>query len=308
MLLRLLFSCSLLCVCSTACSLPPDVDVVVYADEAGGVGKYSHRWTRAFFSWLAAANQGFTVAYVTAQDMNTFYGSDACVLADEASYPDLRLYVQPGGAADNQSSALGPGGRDNILDFVASERGHFMGTCAGQYYAAGTYWWAEHGEALPGKFFPNAWQPHWLPTVEGPIQAIADYPDFAPTLLSNGLTQIYWGGPARGQLATTTANPNGGRVLSTFADPAVPVGIPATWTYSGTYVRALLHSPHPEAQAGVGIACQPPLPPGCITEEQQLANWRNLAADINALVGWDLTIPKSLRMPSLTSVVVAPSS
>ena len=289
---------SLLLTCATlglslGCSIPADADVVVYADEAGGVGPFSHRWTRAFVAWLEAANVGFKVSYATAQDRNSFYDG-ACVLSDEAAFPDLRLYVQPGGSADNQSQALGPGGRDNILNFAAAERGHYVGTCAGQYYAAGSYWWAEHGEALPGQFFPSAWQAHWLPTVEGPIQAIADYPDYAPTRLSNGLTQVYWGGPARGLLATTAANPNGGRVLSTFADAAVPPGIPATWTYHGAYVKALLNSPHPEAQAGVGLACQPPLPPGCITADEQLANWRDLAANINALVGWALVIPTAL--------------
>jgi hypothetical protein len=277
----------------SACRLSPDSNVVVYVGQ--GVGPFSNAWTRAFFSWLAAANAGLVVSYAEADDLNSFYDGTACVLADGAAFPPLRLYVQPGGAADNQSAALGPAGRDNLLDFAATARGHYMGTCAGQYFAAGTYWWAEQNESLPGRFFANAWQPHWLPTVEGPLKAIANYPDYAPTRLSNGLTQVYWGGPVRGAMATTATNPDGGEVLSTFADAAVPAGIAATWRYTGAYVRALLNSPHPEAQAGVGLSCAPPLPPGCITEAQQLANWRDLAANINALVaGWAWVIPTSL--------------
>lgn len=276
-----------------ACRLSSQADVVVYVGE--GVGPFSQAWTRAFFSWLSAANPGLVVSYAEADDLNSFIDGSACVLADGQAFPDLRLWVQPGGAADNQSAALGPAGRDNLLNFAATDRGHYMGTCAGQYFAAGSYWWAEQDEPLPGRFFANAWQAHWIPTVEGPLKAIANYPDYAPTLLSNGLTQIYWGGPARGALATAAANPNGGTVLSNFTDPALPAGVAATWTYTGAFVRALLNSPHPEAQAGVGLSCAPPLPPGCITEAQQLANWRDLAANINALVeGWAWVIPTSL--------------
>ena len=271
------------------CRLRADASVVVYADESGGVGPFSHAWTRAFFAWWAApaANAGLVADFALAADLNPAYPG-ACTLA---ALPALRLYVQPGGAAANQSAALGPGGRDNLLDFAAGG-GAYMGTCAGAYYAAGSYWWAEAGEAP--RFYPNAWQPHWTPTVEGPIKQIAEYPAYAPTALSSGLTQVYWGGPALGLAATTATIPDGGTVLATFDHAAVPAGIPATWVYRGQYVRALLNSPHPEAQAGVGLACAPPLPAGCITPAQQLANWRDLAANINDLVGWSWEIPTEL--------------
>jgi hypothetical protein len=47
------------------------------------------------------------------------------------------LWVQPGGSSDNQTLALGPGGRDNILNFAAKNGRSVYATCAGYYYSAG---------------------------------------------------------------------------------------------------------------------------------------------------------------------------
>ena len=136
--------------------------------------------------------------------------------------------------------------------------------------------------------------PHWWPTVEGPIKAIATYPDYAPTTLDNGLTMVYYGGPALGLNTTTSTVPNGATVLAAYDAPGVPRGVPAVVNYQGRYVKALFNSPHPEAQAGVGLSCAAPLPPGCITDAQQLANWQFLAGNINALLGTDWVIPATL--------------
>ena len=277
----------------SACSIARDANIAVFADRDAGVGEFSSRWTRAFFAWLETANADLVVSYVErAEEINTLFPG-GCILSDAAALPSLRLWVQPGGSADNQSAMLGPGGRDNLLNFAAAKgRGHYMGTCAGSYFAAGTYWWGEAGGDT--RFFPNAWMPHWTPTVEGPIRELAVYPDYTATQLSNGLTQVYWGGPALGYEKTTAALPDGATLLSTYADAALPRGIPAAWIYRGAYVDALLLSPHPEAQAGVGVSCAPPLPPGCITKEQQLANWQWLAAQINELTGSTWVVPDSL--------------
>ena len=96
----------------------------------------------------------------------------------------LRLWVQPGGSSDNQTLALGPMGRDNILNFAARDGASVYATCAGYYYSAGaeprrrcsrllisstlagSYWWFD-------KFYPSAWMMHLWPTVEGPISPIA---------------------------------------------------------------------------------------------------------------------------------------
>jgi hypothetical protein len=134
-------------------------------------------------------------------------------------------------------------------------------------------------------------QPHLYPTVEGPIAAIAQYPAYAPTTIvaaGSGVnhTMIYYGGPASGLQYTTNTVP--GTVLSVYAD--VPGSIPAAVTHG----KLLLHSPHPEAVSGVGLTCSPPLPPGCITPEQQLANWQWLASAVNMFIGTDWVVPATL--------------
>jgi len=58
--------------------------------------------------------------------------------------------------------------------------------------------------------------------------------------------------------------------------------------------QLLLHSPHPEAVEGVHLACAPPLPPGCLTPAQRLANWQWLAGAINAHVGRKWVVPAEL--------------
>lgn len=159
-----------------------------------------------------------------------------------------------------------------------------MGTCAGAYYASGSYWWK--GEFI-ADFDLNL---NLFPTVEGPIAAIADYPLYAPTgvTLADGtdMTMVYYGGPASGLDRTTNKVP--GRVLSRLS--SIPGAIPAAVVLN----RALLNTPHPEAVSGVHLNCSAPLPPGCITPAQQLANWRWLAAEINALIGAAWVVPGQL--------------
>ena len=47
----------------------------------------------------------------------------------------------------------------------------------------------------------------------------------------------------------------------------------------------LLSSVHLEAVEGMELACDPPLPAGCITREQRLANWATLTGALNKLWG-----------------------
>lgn len=161
-----------------------------------------------------------------------------------------------------------------------------MGTCAGAYYASGSYWWK--GEYV-GDFDFNL---NLFPTVEGPIAEIADYPLYAPTTVTladgaaTNLTMIYYGGPASGLNHTTNRVP--GTILSHFS--SIPGAIPAAVVHG----RLLLNTPHPEAVSGVHLNCSAPLPPGCITPAQQLANWRWLAAEINAFIGASWVVPGQL--------------
>jgi len=269
------------------CSISKDTSIVILADVAGGgIGEYSDKWTRAFFAWWSAAQpDGSLVAsFVSdATELRTY----ACVLSDINEFPELVLYVQPGGSADNASISLGTGGRDNILDFAASPNGHIMGTCAGFYYFAGTYWWKDD-------FYPEAWMTHFFPTVEGDITEIATYPNYAPVTLDDKRTVIYWGGPTLGYNNTSSSLPPGSTLLASFDTAVLSKPLPAAIRYKGKYVNALFNSPHPEAVSGVGISCEPPLPLGCITPQQQLENWKWLAQQINELTDKTWIIPTTL--------------
>ena len=263
-----------------ACPITDATVVAAYVDTDGGVGTHSAAWTKRFFAWWAPGGG--------APDAVAFFdrAADLAGCRALATYDGLLLWVQPGGEADNQSTALGPAGRDNILDFAASAHGHIYATCAGWYYSAGTYWWF-------GDFFPRAWMPHWWPTVEGPISAIAVYPLYAPAALSNGLTAIYYGGPCMGCANTSSALPPGAEALAYFDMPGVPKDTPAMVRYRGEYINAFFSSPHPEATSD-DLTCAPPLPPGCITPEQQLANWQFIAATLNEMMGTDFPVPTKL--------------
>lgn len=265
------------------CSLPKDSNVVVYASTgAGGVGDNSAAWTRQFFTWVQTKNPDLVVGYVEdASEIST----QSCNLI---TFPDLKLWVQPGGSADNQTLSLGPGGRDNILNFADTPQGHILATCAGFYYMAGSYWWYD-------SFYPIAWAPHFWPTVEGPIVPIAAYPNYAPVKLSDGRTVLYWGGPTLGLNHTGSSVPYpGGEQLVSFDTPLLEKPLGAAFRYHGAHVKALFSSPHPEAVAGQGVTCSPPLPPGCITPAEQLANWVWLAKQLNDLTGESWVIPTAL--------------
>lgn len=269
---------------NAACPLTAHTTIAVYADESGGVGPGSHAWTARFFAWWAEPNPDLEVVELLAKDVNT-----NCAL-DE--HPSLVLYVQPGGDAENQSQALGASGRDNILNYLFyGKEAHYMGTCAGSYYASGTYFWFNEME---GSFL---FTPHLFATQEGPITEIAAYPLYAPTTVMPGddrttanLTMVYYGGPALGlNLTSAAAASAAGTVLTRYGD--IRGGAIAA---SLRTPQLLLHSPHPEAVEGVHLACEAPLPPGCITSEQRLANWQWLAHAINEHVGKKWVVPTAL--------------
>eukprot|EP00047_Mylnosiga_fluctuans_P011827 m.23029 g.23029 ORF g.23029 m.23029 type:complete len:295 (-) comp3840_c0_seq1:25-909(-) len=259
---------------TAACPLAADTAIAVYAAlDAGGVGDNSHAWTRRFFEWFSEPNPSLT--WVELPDPQ--HVSRDCVFTE---FPSLKLYVQPGGDAYNQSISLGPAGRDNILEYVF-RGGHYMGTCAGFYYAVGAYWWFN-------EFLANSFQAHWFPTVEGPIREIATYPEYAPTAITAGSashTMLYWGGPASG-LHYTTPHVPGSIVASFNAADNTPAGV--------QYGNILLWSPHPEAVEGMGISCPPPHPAGCLTAAQRLQNWQLLARQINELLSTEWIVPSSL--------------
>jgi len=257
---------------SAPCVITAKTVVAVYADTEGGVGPGSNEWTRAFFSWWrdGDASPDLEVAFVSR-------AAQLSACPPLASFPNLLLWVQPGGDAAEQAAALGPLGRDNVLDYAASAQGHVYATCAGFYFSAGAYWWY-------GKFEGQAWMPHWLPTLEGPVVAIAAYPDHARTVLSNGLAVVYYGGPTLGLNLTTSHLPARAEVLAFYDHPGVPKDAPAIVRYKGPYVDGLFVSPHPEATWDGSAG-------GDITQAEQVRNWQWLARELNGLMGTHFLIP-----------------
>ena len=62
---------------------------------------------------------------------------------DLASFPNLKLWAQPGGNAYDQQNSLGPAGKANILKFIQRKNSTYLGTCAGYYLTATDYWWQD---------------------------------------------------------------------------------------------------------------------------------------------------------------------
>jgi len=99
---------------TAACPIAADTRVVVYAATgAGGVGQYSREWTRRFFSWWAASNEGDLV-WLELPDPASI--ATDCNLLD---FPNLTLYVQPGGSALNQVRGIARQSYKAILDCVS---------------------------------------------------------------------------------------------------------------------------------------------------------------------------------------------
>ena len=145
---------ALACLFSTAhaaCAISRTAVIAVYADTAGGVSNNSAVWTRAFFTWLVSGNPGLEVAYIT--DATQISSPGGCNLS---SLPALKLWVQPGGDALNQSVALGSSGRDNLVAYVGLPGRSVLATSAGWYFSSGDYW-------MGPEWYPHNTMPRWWP-------------------------------------------------------------------------------------------------------------------------------------------------
>jgi hypothetical protein len=261
---------------TSRCPIQPDTRIVVYggtnsgqAWPVGGVSVVTYGWIKHFFDWWESYDPAVKYVFLNSTNLK----SD-CHLSD---YPNVRLYVQPGGDAYYQQLSLGVTGKSNILDFL-DRGGSYLGICAGWYYAAKDYYWAGDYYNWPdllGRF----------PTVEGSITDIAEYPAYNMTSLSNGLDMIYYGGPTRGWKQTPNETP--GTVLMTFAN--IPGNLPAAVKVN----KMLLLSVHPEAYEdyrGWGL-----------TTEQRIANYKWLANAINNVAGTQFTVPQATSVSALGS-------
>ena len=179
---------------TTACPILPTTDFAVYGQTfKGGVGTSSRSWMAHFFDWWKAQDSSVDYQFLTAAQ------AQACTSL-KTSYPNLKMWVQPGGNAYDQQSALGATGKANINAFIV-DQGAYLGVCAGAYFAAPNYWWE-------GKYYahPNLLGAYPV-TMEGAISSIAPWPGYAMTVLSNGRNAIYYGGPTVGLQRTNAGDP-----------------------------------------------------------------------------------------------------
>ena len=152
----------------SSCPITDDIRIVY--SLVNGVGPASKIWVEDFLWWWQAYDPSVRYLGMTAEDMQ------AC---DFASYPNLKVYINPGGNAYDQLTALGTKGTSNIRNFVTRDQSistsAYVGFCAGGYIASHDYLWEtiyegpgyyNYAENPPISLFPH--------TVEGSIVDIND--------------------------------------------------------------------------------------------------------------------------------------
>jgi hypothetical protein len=256
------------------CPIQSDTNVAMYKSVGAGPG--SRRWENEFWKWWGGAESRINFVEMSSSHLKVQCG-------DLAEYKSLRVWVQPGGNAYDQQRTIGEKGKASILSFIDSKQGLYLGTCAGWFFASTDYWWAE-GASAGGAAVNYAW-PNTLgryPTVEGPINAIADWdatPPYALTAVSNGEKMVYYGGPTRGLNRTSVSSP--GKVLLTYS--AQPGAMPAA-VQDG---NLLLFSAHAEAYEDADMAAIG------LTKAQRVRNYQFRARAINEAAGLDWKIPSA---------------
>ncbi len=252
-----------------ACPIQQDTQIVVYGDTGnGGVGVPSRSWIGHFFDWWKTQDPSLKYVFLDRNDVKT-----DCNLAN---YPNVKLYVQPGGNAYYQQNALGSAGKTAINNYLNAGRA-YLGICAGAFYAANDYYWQ-------GEFYnwPNLLDR--FPTVEGSITTIADYdanPGYAVTNVGNRFNMIYYGGPTRGWRDTSINHP--GETLLEFS--SIGGNLPAAIKKD----NMLLMSTHAEAFEGDGIT-------GLSTTDR-IENYKWLANAINDVAGTTFNVPAYTSPP-----------
>jgi hypothetical protein len=249
----------------TSCPIVASTDFAIYGQVSeGGVAASSRRWMTHFFDWWKAQDPAVDFVFLSATE------AQACTNL-VSTYPNLRMWVQPGGNAYDQQVALGATGKANINDFI-DKGGAYLGVCAGAYYAAPDYWWEGEHYAHPHLLgaYPR--------TMEGAISRIAPWPGYAMTALDNGRNAIYYGGPTIGLQHTRLANLAGERTAS-FA--SIDGQLPAVIIYG----NLLLTSVHLEAfegdeSAGLGTA-------------DRIENYKYLATLINRVARTNFEVPEA---------------
>ena len=242
---------------AVSCPIKSTTDFVYYSGS--GASSLSQSWMVHFLDWWKV--QDPTIEYVK-------LSAAEIAACDMTGYPDLDMYIEPGGDAYLAQRAIGASGKARINSFLDSG-GSYFGACAGWYFAAADYVWQDNYYAHPnvlGKY---------PATVEGSIREIADYDlssGYAVTQLDNGHTALYWGGPTIGYEYTSAVV---GLVDARFAYR----GLPAVVKYN----NMLLTSVHLEAYENDGFT-------GLSTLDRE-ANYRYLARLINQVAGTVFLVP-----------------
>ncbi len=248
---------------TTACPIATGTDFAVYGQTfKGGVGTSSRSWMAHFFDWWKAQDPSVDYVFLTAAQ------AQACTNL-KRTYPNLKMWVQPGGDAYDQQTALGATGKANINGFII-DQGAYLGVCAGAYYATRGYWWE-------GRYYAHPYLLGAYPvTMEGAISSIAPWPGYAMTVLSNGRNAIYYGGPTVGLQRTSPASLLG-ETAASFA--SIGGGLPAVIIYN----NVLLTSVHLEAFENDGIS-------GLSTRDRT-ENYKYLANLINHVARTNFKVP-----------------
>lgn len=253
------------------CPITASTNIVAYGDTGfGGVGDLSKSWLTHFLDWWKTQDSSVNYVFLDKNDVKT-----DCNLAN---YPQVKLYIQPGGNAYYQQNALGAAGKANIAKYLDANRA-YLGICAGFFYAANDYYWQGSYYNWPGML-------DRFPTVEGSITNIADYdenPGYALTSLSNGHNAIYYGGPTQGWQNTQINLPLGAEKQASFA--AIPGELPALVKYN----KMLLSSVHLEAFENDGITG--------LSTTQRIENYKLLANNINEVAGTTFFVPTYTNPP-----------
>lgn len=242
---------------AVSCPIDDATDFVYYSGS--GATSVSQSWMVHFLDWWKAQDPAIDYQDLSAREIA------AC---DLASYPNLDMYIQPGGDAYLAQKWIGDSGKARINDFLTSG-GSYFGACAGWYFAAADYVWQDNYYAHANLLgvYPQA--------VEGSIREIADYdasPGYAVTQLDNGHRAVYWGGPTIGYEYTSI---EAGVVDSRFEYRALPAVV--------VYNNMLLTSVHLEAYENDGIS-------GLATADRE-ANYRYLARLINSTLETGFFVP-----------------
>lgn len=281
-----------------ACPITNSTNIIY--STVKGVGPASKIWVQDLLWWWKQ-NGDASIDYmaVTASDLQN---------CDLESFPNLKVYINPGGDAYDQLTAMGVDGREHIISFVQRDQqkqpSAYVGFCAGGYIAAHDYLWESmyegpgyynYQETPPLSIFPF--------TLEGSIVDINDdqFGDqsgskYRLVNVSNGQQMLYYGGSTFGYSgAGDPTDPS-----SELYDPEVEVlvyysdfygfqtsNIPAAWRYR----NMVMTSVHPEADNCTFAQDSDCPPAGTMSADTILQNRAWLCEYINQAAQTSFRVP-----------------